>query len=122
MPKKSQDVLFQEWEKMIEAARADEAELAGIAPFRAALEHSHSQAVACRCLRDTLNASAEDATRRLQEHLMEGRDTASRLRSFVKSMFGRRSEKLGRYGIGIRPRRRLRRPPRPPGEEVDLVS
>ncbi|HEV2856165.1 MAG TPA: hypothetical protein VHC97_25475 [Thermoanaerobaculia bacterium] len=121
MPKNSQDALFQEWEEMVQAAREDEAELTGLAPFRAALEHAHSQAVACRCLRDTLNISAEDATRRLQEHLTEGRDTASRLRSFVKSMFGRRSEKLRRYGIKTRSRR-LRRPPRPPGGDVDLVS
>lgn len=121
MSKNSQDALFQEWEGMIEAAREDEAELAGIAPFRAALEYSHSQAVACKYLRETLCASTQDATRRLREHLTEGRDIASRLRSYVKGLYGRRSEKLRRYGIKLRPRR-LRRPPRPSGEEVDRMS
>lgn len=121
MPKHSQDATFEEWERMIEAAREDEAELVGLESFRAALEHSHSQAVACRCLRETLAASAQEATRRLRESLAEGRDTASRLRSFVRGMFGRRSERLRRYGIRLRPLR-LRRPPRPPGEDVEPVS
>lgn len=113
----SQDAIFERWERLIEAAREDEAELAGLAPFRAALEHAHSEAVSNRCLRDAFNVSKQEATQKLQQDLAVGRDAASCLRSFVKSMCGRKSEKLRRYGIRSRPRR-LRRPPRPPEEEA----
>jgi len=114
----SQDAIFERWERLIEAAREDEAEVAGLAPFRAALEHAHSEAVGNRCLRDAFNVSKQETTRKLQRDLAGGRDAASLLRSFVKSMFGRKSEKLRRYGIRVRPRRPrgLRRPPRPPEE------
>ncbi len=96
---------------MIRTARKDEAEVAGIAPFRTALEVNHEEAVACKRLRDSLVLQAREATRRLRRALAAGEDTTFRMRSFVKGVFGPRSEKLGRYGIKVR---KLRRPPRRP--------
>lgn len=115
----SQDAIFDEWGRMIRTARRDESEVAGIAPFRTALEVVHEEAVACKRLRDSFRIQAQEATRRLQRALAEGEDTASRLRSYVKGVFGPRSEKLVRYGIKVR---KLRRPPRRPVQGDGAVS
>lgn len=114
----SQDATFDRWGSMVRAARKDEAERPGIAPFRTALETSHNEAVSCRQLRDALVAQIHDANRRLRQALAEGRETASRMRHYVKGVYGPRSEKLIRYGIKIR---KLRRPPRRP-PETDLAG
>lgn len=116
----SQDATFDKWGRMVRAARKDEAERSGLAPFRAALENSHNEAVSCRQLRDTLVAQTREASRRLRQALAEGKEAASRMRHYVKGVFGPRSEKLDRYGV--KPRK-LRRPPRrPPGTETDLAG
>ena len=107
----SQDDTFEDWEGMIQAAREDEPELAAIAPFLSDLESAHGEAVACRRLQEKLSASRKEATQRLSSTLEKGRYVASRLRHFVKGLYGPRSEKLVRYGI--KPQK-LRRPPRKP--------
>jgi hypothetical protein len=109
--RESQDDTFEEWEEMVQAAREDEPELAAITPFRTVLESAHVEAVACKRHREKLSASRQEATQRLYRALAEGRDAASRLRHFVKSVYGPRSDKLVRYGIKLR---KLRRPPRKP--------
>jgi hypothetical protein len=115
----SQVAIFDEWGRMSRVARKDESEVAGIAPFRAALETIHVEAVECKRLRDSLWVQSREATRRLQELLLEGQDTAARLRSFVRGVFGPRSAKLVRYGIKLR---KLRRPPRTPVPGEDLAG
>jgi hypothetical protein len=115
---RSQDAVYDEWGRMVRTAKRDEAEVVGIAPFRAALEAIHEEAVACKRLRDSLLIQAREATRRLQQVRAEGRDTASRMRSYLKGVYGPRSEKLVRYGIRIQ---KLRRPPRRP-PETDLAG
>lgn len=116
----SQDARFDRWGRMVRTARKDEADRPGIAPFRTALETSHNEAVSCRQLRDTLIAQAREAHRRLRQAVAEGREAESRMRYYVKGVYGPRSEKLGRYGIKIR---KLRRPPRrPPETGTDLAG
>jgi hypothetical protein len=109
----SQDAIFDEWGRMVCAARKDEAKMDGLAPFRVALETFHVDAVACKQQRDALRAQTQKATQRLHRALAEGEEAASRMRHFVKGVFGPRSEKLVRYGA--KPQK-LRRPPRRPGE------
>lgn len=112
----SQDAKLDEWGRMVRTARKDEAEVAGIARFRTALEANRNDAVACKRLRDSLLAQTREVTGRLRHALAEGEVTASRMRSYVKGVFGPRSEKLCRYGIKVR---KLRRPPRrPPGTDL----
>jgi hypothetical protein len=115
----SQNALFDEWGRMVRAARQDEAEVTGLAPYRTRLETSHEEALACRRLRDSLVIQTREVTRRLHQALAQGEDAASRMRYFVKGMYGRRSPKLIRYGIKIR---KLRRPPRPPVPGGDLAG
>ena len=114
----SQDAIFDKWGKMVRAARKDEAKRSGIAPFRTALETSHNEAVSCRQLRDALIAQTHEANRRLRQALAEGKEAASRMRHYIKGVYGPRSEKLVRYGIRIQ---KLRRPPRRP-PETDLAG
>ncbi|HEV2856080.1 MAG TPA: hypothetical protein VHC97_25050 [Thermoanaerobaculia bacterium] len=115
----SQEARFDQWGRMVRAARKDEAKLNGIAPFRVALETLHADAAACRQLRDELRAQTREATQRLRQTLTEGEEAAARMRHYVKGVFGPRSEKLVRYGI--KPQK-LRRPPRKPGSGDDAVS
>ena len=115
----SQDAIFDEWGRMVRAARKDESEVVVIAPFRVALETIHAEAVECKRLRDSLRVQSREATRRLQELLLEGQDTAARLRSFIRGVFGPRSAKLVRYGIKLS---KLRRPPRKPVPGEDLAG
>lgn len=112
MPKTSQTEDPKRWTSLADEVRANEAELAGVAPFREAVERARDRVLAFQCLRDGLRASTMDATASLNAALAEGRDAAGCLRSFIKSMLGPRSEKLVRYGI--KPRRKrgrcVRRP------------
>ena len=115
----SQEAKLDKWGRMVRAARKDEAKVDGITPFRVALETSHIEAAACRQLRDALRVQVREANRRLRQALEEGEVTASRMRHYVKGVFGPRSEKLVRYGI--KPGK-LRRPPRKPGEGEELAG
>ena len=115
----SQDAMLDEWGRMVRAARKDEAKLDGIAPFRVALETLNIEAAACKQLRDALATQTREATRRLRQALVEGEDTASRMRHYVKGVFGPRSPKLAAYGI--KPQK-LRRPPRKPGAGEELAG
>lgn len=115
----SQDAMFDEWGRMVRAARKDEAKVDGIAPFRVELETHSTEAAACRQLRDVLRAQSREATLRLRQALLEGEDTASRMRHYVKGVFGPRSPKLAAYGI--KPQK-LRRPPRKPGTSPQPLS
>jgi len=115
----SQEAMLDRWGRMVRAARKDEAEINGIAPFRVALEALCLDAADCRQLRDELRTQIREANQRLRQALAEGEDAASRMRLYVKGVFGPRSEKLVRYGI--KPRK-LRRPPRKPGSGEDAVS
>lgn len=109
--KESQDATFGKWQGMVQAAREDEPELEAIGPFLSGLESAYGEAVACKRLQEKLSASKQETTQRLHRSLEKGRDAASRLRHFVKGVYGPKSEKLARYGI--KPQR-LRRPPRKP--------
>jgi hypothetical protein len=110
MPRSNQNQTLCDWESLLRAVRQNEVELAGVTPYREALEHAYRQARSSRAMRDSMAASAADENQRLNQALAAGRDAAICLRSFLKSLFGPRSEKLLRYGIKPqRPRRRTRK-------------
>jgi len=102
----SQDDVFREWESLLKTVRQYQDELAGVVPFHDALATAHLTAVTSRNVRDSLAAAAREETRRLKEALVAGRDAASCLRHYIKSVLGVRSEKLCRYGIHARKRAR----------------
>jgi hypothetical protein len=104
MASNSRDKQLQGWDTLLEEVRENQADLPGAAPFLRALERANDQAVSLRIRRDRLLASSRDATRELDQAFTAGREAASALRSFVKSVLGFRNEKL--LGYGIKPVRR----------------
>ena len=107
MPKNAQTEIFEDWATMVRAARKSKACLAGVEPYLGTLEKAHQSAVKSRKQRDVLSAASQEATQQLQYALADGRDAASRLRSFIKSKLGAHSEQL--VAFGIQPIRRRRR-------------
>lgn len=105
-----------DWDVLLKTARRHECELGGVAPFLEALAGAHDQAVSLKSLRDSLDASANDADLRLKAVLERGHDAAINLRSFILSVLGLKNPKLREYGMT--PRGKIRRsPPRP---ELDV--
>lgn len=88
MSGRSQRKTLQEWETLLMKARSQEVELAGIVSLRESLETAYARAKATRSMRETLQASSRDATRRLKETLAVGKEAEAGLRLMVES--GRR--------------------------------
>lgn len=108
MPKRTSNQDFNRFESLLEVAREDEGEIAGVTPLREALERAHCQALFLRCLRDAMQSTTMDATRKLNKALADGQEAAICLRSYVRGKLGTKSEKLVRYGIKPRGRRGAR--------------
>ena len=104
MPRNSQADRLLDFEMLLKAVRDTETELAGVAPFLAALEQAHAQAVSAKARRDGLLASTHAATMEANKALAACGETAISLRHFIRSVLGSRTAKLIRYGI--KPRRR----------------
>jgi hypothetical protein len=109
MPRNAFDVQHQQWKKLLEAVGEGKAELAGVAPFSAALESAHAKVVHARKQRDELYAASQEATRSMYQALEECREAGISLRHYIKSVLGSRAEKLSRYGIKPRKSRRASR-------------
>ena len=97
--KDTQEAHLTAWAKLLKVVQENEAGLAGIGPFRQALEKAHQEALTHRRVRSAMRASAQAATKRLHVSLAEGKDAAISLRSVVRGVLGPRSEKLRLYGI-----------------------
>jgi hypothetical protein len=99
MPRISQVAQLRDCEALLRAVGSSEAELPGVAPFRAALEIAYSQAVSARVRREALLAAALDLTVHVRRSLVASAEAARSLRLFIKSVLGSRNQKLTRYGI-----------------------
>ena len=113
MPKVKESKQFQEWESLLAALRLEACEMPGIEPYQVALEKALHDAQAARLRKDMLYASAIESTRRLAQANARGRETASRIRSFLKCFFGPYNRRLARFGVKPVPRRKRKRPPKP---------
>lgn len=109
--RQSQVRQLQNESKLIEMVRQSQGDLLGVAPFLATLEKAHTEAMSSRSQRESLAAATREATRRLGKDLAAAGDAAIALRSFIKSVLGFRSPRLGLYGIKVRKRGRRTRPP-----------
>lgn len=85
MSGRSQNTTLQDWEILLRQARVHEVELAAIVSLREELETAYSRAQATRSMRETLQVSSRDASRRLQDIFAAGNQAASGLRRAVKS-------------------------------------
>ena len=85
MSGRSKKAELQKWEILLIQARALEVRLAGIVSLRSALEECYARVQATRSMRDTLQASSKDATRRIKEVLAAGKEAAAGLRQLVEN-------------------------------------
>ena len=81
----SQKDMLQNWETLLMRVRAREVELAGMVSLRDELETAYSRVKATRSMRDTLQASSRDASKRIKEALAAGKKAAADLRRMVES-------------------------------------
>ena len=105
MPNKSSqnDQLF-DGSLLLKAVQESEADLPGVCRFLSTLEQANSRVLVSRGRKDSLVAAARVATGQLRADLKAHHEAVCAMRNFIKSVLGRRSEKLVRYGI--RPIRR----------------
>lgn len=87
------------WAPLLRAVRLNEARLAGVAPFRQALERAYIEAVYNQRAMDAIRETLREAIRRRNASRTAGYDAAIALRNFIKSVLGPRTEELRRYGM-----------------------
>ena len=102
-------------ESLLAACRENEAELPGIGPsldqLVAALDELKSQ----KALQEQMEGARQEATQQLKQLAEDCREVARRVRGFVKSRLGTKSERLPQFGIAPIRQRRARVPaPKPP--------
>jgi SpoVK/Ycf46/Vps4 family AAA+-type ATPase len=99
MPKISRNNSLNQWAPLLRAVRLNEAKLAGVAPFRQALEGAYTEAVFNQRAMDAIRETLREATRRRNASFAAGYDAAIALRHFIKSVLGPRAEELRLYGM-----------------------
>lgn len=88
-----------DWDRILRAVRKNKASLPGVEPYLEGLAKTYRDTTVHRVHKAVLLAASKEATQQLQTSLAEGRDAASRLRSFIKSLLGSHSVELLAYGI-----------------------
>jgi len=91
--------LLREWECLLEACKANQETLPGVEEVLDPITEAMVQVKTLKLLRQTLTAMAKETTHCIHEAREDGRESARRLRYFVKSRLGTRSEQLPLYGI-----------------------
>jgi hypothetical protein len=110
MSRISRNNSLNKWAPLLRAVRLNEVKLAGVAPFREALEKAYTEAVFNQRAMEAIRESLREAMRRRNASLAAGYDAAISLRHFIKSVLGPRTEELHLYGMTPRgPRCRSRR-------------
>ncbi|HEV8580948.1 MAG TPA: hypothetical protein VGX68_17920 [Thermoanaerobaculia bacterium] len=109
MSRISRNNSVEKWAPLLRAVRLNEAKLAGVVPFREALERAYAETVFNQRALDAIRESLREATRRRNRSHAAGYDAAISLRNFIKSVLGPRTEELRLYGMTPRgPRCRSR--------------
>ncbi|HEV2853260.1 MAG TPA: hypothetical protein VHC97_10695 [Thermoanaerobaculia bacterium] len=91
--------LIGNWERLLAAVRAREAEFPALTPHRVALEAQLEAVKAAKARQLALLADSRSSTRELQQMIVAGRDQVRRLRSQVKADLGPRDVRLCLFGI-----------------------
>lgn len=115
--------LITDWERLLSACEQNANLLQGFdfdfdaEPLLGILE----EVKGLKVVQDRLEGNRQATTQDLNEKCDEGREAARRLRSFIRSRLGTRSEHLPAFGVApirARGRRSLKPPPPPPVEDV----
>ena len=91
--------LIENWERLLAAVRASEAEFPALTPLRESLEGQLEAAKAAKARQLALEADHRGTTRELQRIRCAGQDDARRLQSQVKGFLGLRDPRLRAFGI-----------------------
>jgi hypothetical protein len=93
------------WTKLVLSGRKQAAEVPTIGPLLDALEERLARAKALDNKRARLQAQQQRVTRELREAREEGDDLMVRVRSLLKSTFGRQSVRLSEFDMRPHPQR-----------------
>ena len=98
-----------DWEGLLAAAKELADQLPNVEPHTAELQTALLEVKALKDAQDTHQANRQRATQELKDALGRGKDSAIKLRGFVKAKIGPRSELLVRFGVPPL-RKRIRKP------------
>ncbi len=99
MPNTSFADVVTEWEKLLTAVTANQADLQHLEVYRAELEVELGKAKIANSRQSALQAEVQQMTRDVEAAIATGRDLATRIRTGVRSKYGGRSEKLTEFGL-----------------------
>ena len=115
--------LITDWERLLSACEENAYLLQGFDINAEPLVELLQEVKGLKVVQDRLEGNRQATTQDLNEKCDEGREAARRLRSFIRSRLGTRSEHLPAFGVApirARGRRSLKPPPPPPVEDVQM--
>ena len=101
MPKQSFADVMTDWEKLLAAVAANQADLPYIDGYKQQLEVEMTGAKAASLRQSASLAEAQQASRDLEGFLKRGQDLASRIRGGVRIKYGIKGEKLKEFGLKV---------------------
>jgi hypothetical protein len=111
--------LIRDMEKLKTACEENLALLPGMQPSLEQLTTALEDLKSKKALQEQMEGVRQEATQHLRQFAEDGRETARRVRGFVKSRLGTKSERLPQFGIAPIRQRRARVPaPNPPVLDV----
>jgi len=111
--------LIRDLEKLKTACEENLPLLPGIEPSLGQLNDVLSEFKTLKIVQEQMEGSRQGATQHLIQLAEDSKETARRVRGFVKSRLGTKSERLPQFGIAPIRRRSTRRPtPNPPELEI----
>ena len=107
--------LITDMESLVAACTENEPLLPGIAPSLEQLTGALEDLKTVKALQEQMEGARQEATQQLKQLAENGREVVRRVRGFVKSRLGTKSERLPQFGIAPIRQRRARVPaPKPP--------
>lgn len=107
--------LIADMESLVSACRENESVLPGIGPSLEQLTAALDDLKTLKALQEQMEGARQEATQQLKQLAENGREVARRVRGFIKSRLGTKSERLPQFGVAPIRQRRPRVPiPKPP--------
>ncbi len=103
----AKDDFIADWDNLLAAMKAHEAELAMFGPYTVALEETLEEIRISRARQINFKSRHQQATQDLRAQVTAGRELVLRLRSLIWGHFGPHDERLEVFGISVR-RRKVR--------------
>ncbi len=117
--------LINDWDRLLSACEENGHLLPGYNIGAEPLVGLLEEVKGLKVVQDRLEGNRQATTQEINERCDDGREAARRLRSFIRSRLGTRSEHLPMFGVApirARGRRSLKPPPPPPPPPVEDVK